>query len=209
MDPDRPSPALLILAYQRGLFPMADSATGALEWYSPDPRGIFPLDAFHVPRSLRKLARSGRFRLATDTAFEAVMAECASARRGRERTWIDERLVEAYVGLHRMGVAHSVEAWLGEQLAGGVYGVSLGAAFFGESMFTRFEMPGASGASKVCLVRLVELLRAHGFTLFDTQFSNRHIARFGCVEIRRSRYLALLRDALARTAEWPKPGELS
>jgi leucyl/phenylalanyl-tRNA--protein transferase len=203
MDPDRPSPELLIWAYQRGLFPMANSATGGLEWYSPDPRGIFPLDAFHVPRSVRKLYRSGRFELRTDSAFEQVMLECAASRPGRERTWIDVRLIDAYVGLHRLGLAHSIEAWQGELLVGGIYGVALGGAFFGESMFTRTEA-GASGASKVCLVRLVELLRTHDFTLFDTQFSNRHIARFGCVEIRRAHYLTLLRAALARSSEWPK-----
>ncbi len=194
-------------AYVRGIFPMADPDTGRVEWFSPDPRAILPLEAFHVPHSLARLARSSRFELRTDGSFERVMRECARPRPGRERTWIDERLIAAYVGLHRIGAAHSVEAWRDERLVGGLYGVHLGAAFFGESMFCRPE-EGGRDASKVCLLRLVELLRARGFRLLDTQFSTEHLERFGCVQVPRPRYLGLLADALAHEATWPEPGVL-
>ena len=207
LDPDRPTPELLLEAYRRGIFPMADPDSGRIDWFSPDPRAIFPLDRFHVPRSVARAARSGRFEIATDTRFEAVMRECAAPDVGRERTWIDERLVAAYVGLHRLGHAHSVEAFRDGQLVGGLYGVHLGAAFFGESMFSRPER-GGTDASKVCLVRLVELMRARGFLLLDTQFSTPHLARFGCIRIRRPVYLALLADAVAARADWPLPGAL-
>jgi leucyl/phenylalanyl-tRNA--protein transferase len=207
LDPARPTAELLVRAYVRGIFPMADPDSGRVEWFSPDPRAILPLDAFHVPRSVARLARTARFELRTDGCFERVMRECARPRRGRERTWIDERLVAAYLGLHRIGAAHSVEAWRDGKLVGGLYGVHLGAAFFGESMFCRPE-DGGRDASKVCLVRLVEILRAGGFRLLDTQFSTGHLERFGCVQVSRARYLALLSDALAREATWPAPGVL-
>jgi leucyl/phenylalanyl-tRNA--protein transferase len=208
LDPDRPTPELLLAAYARGIFPMADPDSGRIEWYSPDPRAVFPLDRFHVPKSVARAVRSGRFELATDTAFEAVMRECAAPGPGRERTWIDERLVEAYVGLHRLGAAHSVEAWRDGRLVGGLYGVHLGGAFFGESMFSRAES-GGTDASKVCLVRLVEILRAHAFRLLDTQFWTPHLARFGCTRIRRAHYLELLAEALEVRADWPPPGAVT
>jgi leucyl/phenylalanyl-tRNA--protein transferase len=208
VDPDRLSPELLVWAYQRGLFPMANPDTGALEWFSPDPRAILPLGALHVPRRLARVLRSGHFALATDTAFERVMRECAAPRPKRERSWIDERLVSAYTALHRLGLAHSVEAYRAGELVGGIYGVQLGRAFFGESMFSAIER-GGRDASKVCLVRLVELLREHGFELFDVQLQNPHIARFGCTQISRPSYLRQLARALAAPGGWPDSGTLA
>jgi leucyl/phenylalanyl-tRNA--protein transferase len=208
LDPQNPTPELLLQAYRRGVFPMANSAGGEIGWYSPDPRAVIPLDGLRVSRSLARTVRSGRFELRTDTCFEAVMRACAASAPGREATWIDERLVRLYVELHRRGASHSIEAWRDGALVGGLYGVHLGAAFCGESMFSRPEA-GGRDASKVCLVALVELLRAGGFQLLDTQFRTPHLARLGCVEIRRRHYLALLQRALATTATWPPAGVLS
>lgn len=187
-DVDHPplTPELIVAAYCRGIFPMADEE-GELGWYSPDPRAVFPLDAFHVPRSLAKTIRRGVFEVRVDTAFEAVMRGCAD----REVTWISEDIVGAYVALHGHGLAHSVEAWRGGQLVGGLYGVALGGAFMGESMFSR-----ETDASKVCLVALVERLRERGFALLDSQIATEHLARFGQVEIPRRDYLRQLRAAL-------------
>ncbi len=207
IDPQTPTPELLIAAYSRGIFPMVDSRDGEVGWYSPDPRAIIPLDSFHVPRSLARVVRSGRFDVRTDTSFEVVMHACAEARPGREETWIDDRMVAAYVGLHRAGLAHSLEAWREDRLVGGLYGVHIGAAFFGESMFSLFEL-GGTDASKVCLVRLVELMRAREFALLDTQFTTEHLVRFGCIEIPRPQYLRKLAAALGREARWPAPGQL-
>ncbi|MEE9282114.1 MAG: leucyl/phenylalanyl-tRNA--protein transferase, partial [Myxococcota bacterium] len=159
------------------------------------------------PRSLARVVRAGRFELRTDTCFETVMHACAESRQGREETWIDERMVAAYAGLHRASLAHSVEAWRDERLVGGLYGVHIGAAFFGESMFSLPER-GGTDASKVCLVRLVEFMRARGFALLDTQFTTEHLARFGCVEIPRPDYLRAVSAAIARDAPWPAPGPL-
>ncbi len=209
VDPQQPTAELLIAAYVRGIFPMVDPRTGEIEWFSPDPRGIFPLDdGFHVPRRLARTVRSGRFEIRTDTAFEAVMRECAALRARRPQTWIDERLVVAYVDLHRRGAAHSLEAWRDGELVGGLYGVHLGGAFFGESMFSRPER-GGTDASKVCLVHLVQLLRQHGFSLLDTQLSNPHLEQFNCLEIPRADYLTLLQRALRRPARWPSAHVLS
>ncbi len=179
---------------------MAEPA-GAIHWYSPDPRAILPLDGLHVPKSLRRRLQQEPFELRFDTAFEEVMRACAEPRPEREETWIDERLIEAYVGLHDQGCAHSVEAWLDGRLVGGLYGVSLGGAFFGESMFSRPEI-GGSDASKICLVALVEALRAGGFELLDTQFWTPHLGRLGCVEIPRVEYLRALGSALEHSARW-------
>jgi leucyl/phenylalanyl-tRNA--protein transferase len=201
------SAELLVRAYAAGLFPMADSASGEVGWYSPEPRGILPLDGFRAPRSLVRKGARRPFELRTDTKFEAVMRACAESRPGRERTWISEDLVRAYVELHRHGLAHSVEAWLGERLIGGLYGVHLGAAFFGESMFSRPEQ-GGTDASKLCLLRLAELLRERGFRLHDVQYLTPHLERFGAIEISRARYLRLLRAALTTGATWPPPGPL-
>ncbi len=194
-------------AYSRGIFPMVDTASGRVEWYSPDPRGVIPLAAFHASKSLGRVVRGGRFAIRTDTCFEQVMRLCAEARPGREGSWIDERLVQAYVGLHDDGAAHSIEAWRDGELVGGLYGVHLGAAFFGESMFS-LPKRGGTDASKVCLVRLVDLLRERDFALLDTQFWNEHLDQFGCAEIPREQYLRELATALTREAAWPDPGDL-
>jgi len=203
MDPERPDAELLVRAYARGIFPMADPRTGKIAYYSPDPRAIFPLDAFHVPKSVARVARSGVFELRSDTAFAEVIARCAEARPGRRETWLSPRLVRAYLDLHRRGFAHSVEAWRDGRLVGGLYGVHIGAAFFGESMFSRPEL-GGRDSSKVCLAALVEWLRKGGFRLLDTQFSTPHLARFGCVEVARDEYLELLENALVGRGRWPK-----
>jgi len=180
---------------------MADPRTGRIDYYSPDPRAILPLDDLHVPRSLARVAKSGAFELRSDTAFERVIRACAEPRADRRETWLDERLIAPYVELHRAGFAHSVEAWRGGELVGGLYGVHLGAAFFGESMFSRPES-GGRDSSKLCLVQLVEWLRAGGFRLLDTQFKTAHLQRFGCVEIPRAHYLKLLEAAVQRRARW-------
>lgn len=207
VDTEKPTAELLRIAYRRGIFPMADSSCGRVQWFSPDPRAILPLERFHVPHSVGRVVRAGRFRITTDTAFPGVIQACAERRPERQETWLSEGLIDAYVDLHWSGDAHSLEAWIDERLVGGLYGVHLGAAFFGESMFSRPEH-GGRDASKVCLVHLVETLRAHGFRLLDTQFSTPHLARFGCVEIPRARYLDRLRRSLASRATWPPPGDV-
>lgn len=193
-------PALLVEAYAHGWFPMgveqAHGGTG-VEWFSPNPRGILPLDAFHVPQRLARVIRSRRFEVRVDTAFERVMRECAE----RDETWITGEIVESYVQLHEMGVAHSVEAWRGDVLAGGLYGVALRGAFFGESMFHR-----ETDASKVALAALVERLRARGFTLLDIQWVTPHLAQFGAIEIPRRRYMRLLEAALQVDADFRDQG---
>jgi leucyl/phenylalanyl-tRNA--protein transferase len=187
---------------------MADPLTGAIEWFNPDPRAVFPLaprEAFHVPASLRRVVRSGRLEIRSDTAFEAVMRACAASRDTEDLTWIDQRMVDAYTALHAAGHAHSVEAWLDDRLVGGLYGVHIGAGFMGESMFCR-PGDGGSNASKVCLVHLVRWLQHRGFLLLDTQFSTDHLERFGCIEVPRHDYLALLAEAVDREVSW---GEFS
>ncbi|MER3419401.1 MAG: leucyl/phenylalanyl-tRNA--protein transferase [Chloroflexota bacterium] len=185
--PQALTPDLLVRAYCVGFFPMADSRRGHIRWYSPDPRAVIPLDTFHVPRSLRRTMRRGRFDVRVNRAFGAVIRACAD----RPETWISDEIVRAYEDLHALGLAHSVETWQEERLVGGLYGVALGGAFFGESMFSR-----VTDASKVALVALVERLRARGFTLLDTQFLTPHLARFGAVEIARAEYLRRLAAAL-------------
>lgn len=183
---------LLLSAYASGWFPMADEQ-GTVSWYSPDPRGIVPLDRFHVPARLQRALRRHAFRVEVDTAFEAVIRACAAAPRGpgESGTWISEEIVESYCALHELGYAHSVEAWKGRELAGGLYGVALRGAFFGESMFHR-----VTDASKVALVALVARLRARGFLLLDTQWLTPHLERFGASEIPRSEYLRRLERSL-------------
>ncbi len=192
-------PPLLLRAYAAGLFPMADTRDSPdIFWVEPRRRGILPLDAFHLPRSLARTLRRERFAHTVDRAFPEVIAACAEARPGREQTWINDTILTAYVRLHREGHAHSVETWDAEgRLVGGLYGVRLGAAFFGESMFSR-----ATDASKAALAHLVARLRLGGFRLLDTQFLTEHLARFGGVEVKRSRYLALLSAALAARGDW-------
>ena len=180
-------PELLLRAYALGWFPMGTGRRSRIEWFSPDPRGILPIDTFHAPARLARLVRQGRFSVRIDTAFDAVMRACAD----REETWITEDIIGSYVALHRLGFAHSVEAWQGDALVGGLYGVSLGGAFFGESMFHT-----VTDASKVALVALVERLAARGFVLLDTQWVTPHLTQFGGVEVRRAEYLDRLAAAL-------------
>jgi leucyl/phenylalanyl-tRNA---protein transferase len=195
----RLTPEILLRAYAEGLFPMAERrGDPTLYWVSPDKRGIIPLDDFHVPRRLARTVRSGAFTITSDRAFRTVMEACAAPGPGREESWINDEILRLYTALHIGGHAHSVECWQGDRLVGGLYGVRLGAAFFGESMFSRVR-----DASKVALVALVEGLNRGGFTLLDTQFITAHLARFGAVEIPRQQYLRRLHDALNREAIWP------
>jgi leucyl/phenylalanyl-tRNA--protein transferase len=193
------TPQLLLGAYAQGLFPMAERRDSAgLYWVSPEKRGIIPLDGFHVPHRLARTVRSGRFAVTADRAFGEVMVACAQPAEGREESWINDEILRLYTALFADGHAHSVECRQDGALVGGLYGVSLGGAFFGESMFSH-----VTDASKVALVHLVEALRRGGFTLLDTQFLTAHLARFGAVEIPRRRYLELLEAALGREAAWP------
>ena len=175
------TPELLLHAYRSGIFPMAEShEQGApIYWFAPDPRAIIPLDGFHVSKNLAKLVRQERFEVTADRAFRRVIRACAA----REETWISAEILAVYTALHRLGYAHSVECWQEGTLAGGLYGVALGGAFFGESMFHH-----ARDASKVALVHLVRQLRAGGFCLLDTQFTTPHLERFGAIEIPREEY---------------------
>ena len=185
---------LLISAYASGWFPMA-VGDGDIRWYSPDPRGILPLDAFHVPKRLARVIRSGVFRVEIDRDFPAVIRACASMSRDEDDggTWIDDEIVASYCALHDAGIAHSVEAWRGDRLVGGLYGVALRGAFFGESMFHH-----VTDASKVVLAALVERLRDRQFALLDVQWVTPHLEQFAAIEIPRDRYLELLADALRR-----------
>jgi len=190
------TPDLLLMAYRAGFFPMAESREGPLGWFSPDPRAIIPLETFRVSRSLRRVLQKEAFTVRMNSAFAQVMRACA----GREETWISEEIIEAYTALHTRGFAHSVESWQGEQLAGGLYGVAIGGAFFGESMFSRTR-----DASKVALVHLVTRLRARGYLLLDTQFLTPHLVRFGALEIPRSRYLEMLTEAVTAVTCFSDP----
>ena len=178
-------PSTILDAYRRGLFPMR--VDGMLAWWSPDPRGVIPLDGFHVSRSLRPLL--ARFEIRVDTSFEAVMRGCADPRRARG--WIDETFVYAYTRLHELGWAHSVEAWRDGELAGGLYGLRIGGLFAGESMFHR-----VTDASKVACWATVELLRLDGASLFDVQWTTPHLRSLGAVDVSRAEYLRLLASAL-------------
>lgn len=185
---------ILLRAYSAGLFPMADSADDPeLFWVEPEIRGIIPLNAFHVSKSLAKAMRKKPFEIRFNTAFEAVMAGCAAEAPDRPSTWINAVIRRLYSELHQIGHAHSVEAWEGEELVGGLYGVSLGAAFFGESMFSR-----RTNASKICLVYLVERLRQQGFTLLDTQFTTEHLKTFGAIDVPKQDYTKMLDLAVNR-----------
>lgn len=199
----RITPELLLRAYAEGLFPMAERRGDPnLYWISPEARGIFPLSEFHVPRRLARTVRSDRFTVTTDRAFEEVIRACAAPGPGRSESWINDEIVSLYMALHARGHAHSVECWREGKLAGGLYGVKLGGAFFGESMFSHER-----DASKVALVHLVARLKAGGFTLLDAQFLTEHLARFGAIEIPREDYLALLDNALTKDARfyWSEP----
>jgi leucyl/phenylalanyl-tRNA--protein transferase len=186
----RLDPETLLSAYAQGAFPMADR-DDQIRWYTADPRGVLPLDAFHVPRTLRQIVKQNRFEIRFNTAFRETMHACSQNRDGS--TWINEKLIHAYVHLTMLGFAHSVEAWKDGELAGGLYGVSLGGAFFGESMFHRVR-----DASKVALVALVERLIDRGYVLLDTQATTPHLARFGAINIPSSEYLRRLGQALPK-----------
>lgn len=187
-------PQTLLSAYAQGAFPMAD-ADGTIQWYTAEPRGIIPLNDFHVSGSLAQVCRSGRFEVRINGDFEATMRSCMSIHRTGpgSGSWINEELITAYIDLHRIGCAHSVETWAGGELAGGLYGVSLGGAFFGESMFHRRR-----DASKVALVALVQRLREREFELLDTQASTSHLRQFGCIELTKSDYMQRLARAIEK-----------
>lgn len=186
------TPEILLRAYSIGLFPMAESADDPeIFWVEPELRGIIPLDTFHVSKSLAKKIRQDPFDIRFDSDFEAVIAACAEQTSGRPSTWINDTIRSLYSVLHHIGHAHSVEAWEGDRLVGGLYGVSLGSAFFGESMFSR-----RTDASKICLVYLVERLRERGFTLLDTQFTTEHLKTFGAIDVPKDAYATMLEKAM-------------
>ncbi|MBM1219543.1 leucyl/phenylalanyl-tRNA--protein transferase [Ponticoccus sp. SC2-23] len=192
------TPELLVQAYAAGVFPMSESQTDTeVFWVDPKRRGVFPLDRFHVSRSLARRIRRGEFSVTADQDFPGVLAGCAD----REETWISETIARLYVDLHHRGLAHSIEVRQDDHLVGGVYGVALGGAFFGESMFSR-----RTDASKVALAYLVSRLRAGGFVLFDTQFLTSHLASLGAVEISRAEYRARLSEALSVEADFHRQG---
>ena len=192
----RLTPTLLLDAYCRGYFPMAEE-DGAVYWYDPDPRAVLPLDGLHVPRSLRQRMRRPDYEVRCDTAFREVLRACAAPAPGREKTWISGEFIDLYSRLHDLGLAHSVETWMEGRLVGGLYGVAIQGLFAGESMFSR-----RTDASKIALVRLVERLRDRGYSLLDVQFTTDHLRRFGVVEIPRTRYRTLLAEALTREARF-------
>jgi leucyl/phenylalanyl-tRNA--protein transferase len=194
------TPEVLLRAYACGIFPMAESADDpSLFWVEPEMRGVIPLDGFRVSSRLARTVRSDSLLVTVDTAFKAVIAGCAAPQPGRDDTWINKRIRDLYIGLHELGHAHSVEVWHHDDLVGGLYGVSLGGAFFGESMFHLVR-----DASKVALVHLVARLMAGGFQLLDTQYVTEHLRSFGAVEISRRRYTALLDRAIRGEADFLK-----
>ena len=184
---------LLLEAYCQGIFPMSMD-DGEIGWFSPDPRAIIPLEGFHVPHGLKRTLKKSAFEIRIDTAFARVMRECAE----RDETWISEEIIGSYCELHRRGYAHSVEAWKDGELAGGLYGVSIGAVFFGESMFHH-----ATDASKVALWGLVERMRKNGFKMLEVQWLTPHLKTFGAIEIPRADYLKRLEQSLKETCEFP------
>lgn len=202
VKPPKITPEMLLRAYAIGIFPMAEARNDPeLYWIDPEQRGILPLDAVHIPRSLKKTVRrglggeDGAFRVTCDQAFEAVVSGCAAPAPGRGQTWINDTIFDLCRNLFAMGHAHSVEVWQGKELVGGLYGICLGSAFFGESMFSR-----ATDASKVALVHLVARLRHGGYELLDTQFVTKHLSRFGTIEVPREDYRQRLNNALAKPA---------
>lgn len=179
-------PEILLQGYRLGVFPMA-MTDGAIEWFSPDPRGILPLEEFHMPHALKRVQRKQLFEIRINSRFDEVMRCCAE----RDDTWINREIAESYIRLHALGYAHSVEAWSEGELAGGLYGVTIGGAFFGESMFHRVR-----DASKIALCALVERLKTRRFVLLDTQWLTSHLKQFGGVEIPRAQYIYLLKGAV-------------
>ena len=195
------TPDIVLRAYRAGLFPMAETRRGnRLYWLDPEQRGVLPLDRFHLPRRLLRTVRSGAYAVTADRDFPAVIAACASSAPGREDTWINPDIEQLFGALHRDGRAHSVECWQDGALVGGLYGVSLGGAFFGESMFSR-----ARDASKVALVHLVARLRAGNYQLLDTQFTTSHLEQFGTEEVPRDDYKRRLAAAVECPARWDVP----
>ena len=201
------TPDLMLRAYRHGLFPMAETrGSDRLYWLDPERRGVLPLDGFHLPRRLLRTVLSNAFAVTADTCFATVIAACAEPAPGRDDTWINPQIERLFIQLHRQGFAHSVECWQDGLLVGGLYGVAIGGAFFGESMFSR-----ARDASKVALVHLVARLRLSGFALLDTQFVTSHLAQFGTVEVPRDDYKAALAEAVEVPARWiptPPPDRL-
>ncbi|MFZ4722721.1 MAG: leucyl/phenylalanyl-tRNA--protein transferase [Phycisphaerales bacterium] len=189
------SPEALLSAYANGAFPMAEPGSGRIHLYTCDPRCVFDLARFALPKATVRALRRSDLVIRFDTAFEQVMRSCAAPRRQDDHTWISEAMVHAYAALHALGHAHSVEAWRGGELVGGLYGVSLGGAFFGESMFVRPEA-GGTNASKACLAWLVGRMRERGFALLDSQYANDHVLSLGAEEIAAADYLRRLREAL-------------
>jgi leucyl/phenylalanyl-tRNA--protein transferase len=195
------TPEILLKAYQGGIFPMAESADDPeLFWVDPERRGILPLDGFHLSRRLRRVVRQDCFEVRVDSDFRSTLAGCAEATDKRPNTWINREIMRLYTALYERGAAHSVESWRDGGLVGGLYGVSIGGAFFGESMFSR-----VNDASKVALVYLVALLRRGGFQLLDMQFLTPHLAQFGAIEVPRTQYQQLLGEALRYRCGFP-PG---
>ena len=192
------TPDILLRTYAAGIFPMAESAEDpTLFWVDPETRGILPLEKFRVSRGLQRKLRRGLFEVRCDAAFEEVVRACAAKTSERPITWINEEIIRLYLGLHAMGHAHSVECWQDGELAGGLYGVCIGGAFFGESMFSR-----ATDASKIALAHLVARLRRGGYKLLDTQFATSHLEQFGVTEIARGEYQVILSSALAADASF-------
>ncbi|MFM2442243.1 MAG: hypothetical protein RL449_885 [Bacteroidota bacterium] len=189
----------LVYAYASGVFPMAEE-TGEILWYSPDPRAIIPIDSYKPAKSLKPIINQKRFEIRVNTSFEQVMRNCALPRATEDETWISEELVQAYTSLHKMGLAHSVEAWQDGILVGGLYGVSLGGAFFGESMFSL-----VSNSSKIAFHYLVQILREQNYSLLDSQFMNDNVLRYGAIEIPREEYKKRLTNALKSTCDFQKP----
>jgi leucyl/phenylalanyl-tRNA--protein transferase len=196
----RLTPEILLKAYCSGIFPMAESADDPeLFWVDPEHRGILPLDAFHVPRRLARVVRQDRFEVRVDGDFAGTLQACAEATENRPSTWINTEIVRLYTALHEHDAAHSVECWQADSMVGGLYGVSIGGAFFGESMFSR-----VADASKVALVHLVALMRTGGFRLLDLQFVTSHLSQFGAVEVPRAQYRSLLAEALRYRCVFPR-----
>jgi leucyl/phenylalanyl-tRNA--protein transferase len=196
------TPQVLLKAYAVGIFPMAESADDpGLYWIEPESRGILPLDRFHVPRRLARTIASDRFEIAIDRDFDAVISGCAAATTTRPKTWINQRIRKLYGELYELGACHTVEAWRGGKLAGGLYGVDLGGAFFGESMFSRER-----DASKVALVHLVARLKVGGYALLDTQFTTKHLKQFGAIDVDKREYQQMLDRAVRRKADFYRLG---
>ena len=206
LPPSRLTPQLVLQAYAIGYFPMSeDRYAEEVFWVRPDVRGVLPIRGVHVSRTLRRRVRQAPFDIRTDTAFNAVMESCAAPRTGRWQTWINSQIMDAYAELHEMGFAHSVEAWIEGRLVGGLYGVSIGGAFFGESMFSV-----VTDASKVCLVHLAARLLVGGYALHDTQFTTDHLRRFGAVDVGAREYAVRLKAAVARRGDFrAMPDQLS